>query len=76
MILASGKKGCRFALPHSRIMTAPPRLNRSFGAAPNIMIKANELEYSTKTYVELLAKATGTPLLLHHHFFVAAGTVI
>ncbi|KAK9842598.1 hypothetical protein WJX81_008193 [Elliptochloris bilobata] len=59
MILASGKKGCRFALPHARIMTAPPRLNRSFGAAPNIMIKANELEHSTQTYVELLAKATG-----------------
>ena len=59
MLLASGKKGCRFALPHARIMTAPPRLNRSFGAAPNIMIKANELEYSTRTYVELLAKATG-----------------
>ena len=59
MLLASGKKGCRFALPHARIMTAPPRLNRSFGAAPNIMIKANELEYSTRVYTELLAKATG-----------------
>ena len=61
MLLASGKKGCRFALPHARIMTAPPRLNRSFGAAPNIMIKANELEYSTRVYTELLAKATGVP---------------
>ena len=61
MLLASGKKGCRFALPHARIMTAPPRLNRSFGAAPNIMIKANELEYSTRVYSELLAKATGAP---------------
>ena len=64
MLLASGKKGCRFALPHARIMTAPPRLNRSFGAAPNIMIKANELEYSTRVYTELLAKATGAPRLL------------
>lgn len=61
MLLASGKKGCRFALPHARIMTAPPRLNRSFGAAPNIMIKANELENSTRVYTELLAKATGAP---------------
>ncbi len=43
-------------------MTAPPRLNRSFGAAPNIMIKANELEYSTRTYVELLARGVGAPL--------------
>lgn len=59
MILASGKKGCRFALPHARIMTAPPRINRSFGSTSNIMIKANELEYNTNTYVEFLAKYTG-----------------
>ncbi|EIE20612.1 hypothetical protein COCSUDRAFT_10544, partial [Coccomyxa subellipsoidea C-169] len=59
MILASGKKGCRFALPHARIMTAPPRINRSFGSTSNIMIKANELEYNTQTYVEFLSKYTG-----------------
>ena len=59
MILASGKKGNRFALPHSRIMTAPPRINRSFGSTSNIMIKANELEYNTQTYVEFLSKYTG-----------------
>ncbi|CAL8464891.1 g4426 [Coccomyxa elongata] len=59
MILASGKKGCRFALPHARIMTAPPRINRSFGSTSNIMIKANELEYNTQTYVEFLSKFTG-----------------
>ena len=59
MILASGKKGSRFALPHARIMTAPPRINRSFGSTSNIMIKANELEYNTNTYVEFLAKFTG-----------------
>ena len=55
MILASGKKGNRFALPHSRIMTAPPRINRSFGSTSNIMIKANELEYNTQTYVDFLS---------------------
>ena len=59
MILASGKKGCRYALPHARIMTAPPRINRSFGSTSNIMIKANELEYNTQTYVEFLSKYTG-----------------
>ncbi|CAL5229134.1 g12405 [Coccomyxa viridis] len=59
MILASGKKGNRFALPHSRIMTAPPRINRSFGSTSNIMIKANELEYNTQTYVEFLSNYTG-----------------
>jgi ATP-dependent protease ClpP protease subunit len=48
MILASGKKGQRYALPNARIMTAPPRLNRSFGSVSNVMIKANELEQSTQ----------------------------
>lgn len=28
MLLASGKKGYRYALPNSRIMTCPPRMNR------------------------------------------------
>ena len=59
MILASGKKGCRFSLPNARIMTAPPRLNRSFGSASNIMIKANELENNTQTYVDFLSSFTG-----------------
>jgi ATP-dependent Clp protease protease subunit len=59
MLLASGKKGHRFALPHARIMTAPPRMNRSFGSTSNIMIKANELENSTQTYVKYMARFTG-----------------
>lgn len=59
MILASGKKGHRFALPHSRIMTCPPRLNRSFGSVRDVMIKANELEKSTEIYVDHLARYTG-----------------
>eukprot|EP00191_Tetraselmis_sp_GSL018_P000614 CAMPEP_0177599130 /NCGR_PEP_ID=MMETSP0419_2-20121207/12799_1 /TAXON_ID=582737 /ORGANISM="Tetraselmis sp., Strain GSL018" /LENGTH=343 /DNA_ID=CAMNT_0019091783 /DNA_START=76 /DNA_END=1107 /DNA_ORIENTATION=+ len=59
MLLASGKRGCRFALPNARIMTCPPRMNRAGGHASNIMIKANELEHCTKTYTELMAKFTG-----------------
>ena len=59
MLLASGKKGCRFALPHARIMTCPPRMNRSGGNTSNVMIKANELENSTKTYTEMMSKFTG-----------------
>lgn len=59
MILASGKKGHRFALPHSRIMTCPPRMNRSFGNVSNVMIKANELENATDTYVHFISKFTG-----------------
>lgn len=48
MILASGKKGYRYALPNARIMTCPPRMNRSFGNVSNCMIKANELENATQ----------------------------
>lgn len=59
MILASGKKGSRFSLPNARIMTAPPRMNRSFGSVSNMMIKANELEYNTQSYVDFLAQYTG-----------------
>ncbi|KAK9819673.1 hypothetical protein WJX72_000952 [[Myrmecia] bisecta] len=59
MILASGKKGCRFSLPNARIMTAPPRMNRSFGSTSSMMIRANELEYNTQTYVDFLSTYTG-----------------
>ena len=61
MILASGagNKGKRLALPYSRIMTAPPPINRSFGSTSNIMIKAKELENNTQTDVNFLSKYTG-----------------
>ena len=59
MILASGKAGNRFSLPNARITVAPPRMNRSFGNASNIMIKANELEQNTGTYVDFMSKFTG-----------------
>lgn len=59
MILASGKKGHRFALPHSTIKTCPPRLNRSFGNVSEVMIKANELEKTTDIYVDHIARFTG-----------------
>ena len=59
MILASGKKGSRFSLPNARIMTAPPRMNRSFGSVSNMMIKANELEFNTQSYVDFLSQYTG-----------------
>ncbi|GAB4813262.1 hypothetical protein N2152v2_000308 [Parachlorella kessleri] len=59
MLLAAGKKGYRYALPHSRIMTCPPRMNRSFGSTTNVMIKANELETNTQTYVDFMSLFTG-----------------
>ena len=48
MLVASGRKGNRFALPHSRMMTCPPRMNRSFGSTVNMMIRAEDLEYNTQ----------------------------
>lgn len=62
MLAACGKKGHRFALEHARLMTAPPRMNRTFGSTSNIMVKANELEYNTQMYVKFLSKFTGRPL--------------
>ena len=61
LLVASGKKGCRFALPNARMMTAPPRMNRAQGPTVNMMIKANELEVMTQTYVDFLHKFTGMP---------------
>lgn len=59
MLLASGKKGNRAALPHARIKMAPPRMNRNFGRTTDMMIRANELEQNTDQYVEFMAKFTG-----------------
>lgn len=59
MLLASGKPGCRYALPHANIVTCPPRLNRAMGSSSDVMIKANELEANTTTYVDFMAKFTG-----------------
>jgi ATP-dependent Clp protease protease subunit len=59
MLLASGKKGCRYALPHSSIMLCPPRMNRKVDSATNLMISANDLEDNTGTYVDYLAEYTG-----------------
>ena len=62
MILASGKKGHRFAMPNSTIMVAPPRMNRSFGNLSNMMLKANELEYNNDVYVDYMTQFTGGSL--------------
>jgi ATP-dependent Clp protease protease subunit len=59
MLLASGKKGFRYALPHSSIMLCPPRMNRKVDSATNLMISANELDDNTATYVEYLNEFTG-----------------
>ena len=59
MLLASGKKGNRYAMPHASIMMCPPKINRKVDTATNVMIAANDLDANTDTYVEYLAQFTG-----------------
>ncbi len=59
MLLASGKKGCRYVLPHASVMLCPPRMNRKVDTATNLMISANELDDNTGTYVDYLSEFTG-----------------
>jgi len=59
LLLASGNKGCRAALPHSSIKISPPRLNRAAGRAVDVQIKANELDANAKVHADLLSKFTG-----------------
>lgn len=59
MLLASGKKGFRFAMPHALTRTGPPRIARSFGIMSNMMSQANDLENAAQKYASLMAKFTG-----------------
>lgn len=61
LLVASGKRGNRYALPNSRMQVGPPRINRAFGRTADMMIKANELEKMTDVYAEMLTEATGFP---------------
>lgn len=61
MILASGTKGKRYALPHSKIMIHQPWGGIS-GQASDIKIQAEEILKSKKMLNELLSKHTGKPI--------------
>lgn len=60
-LLASGTKGKRFALPHSRIMIHQP-LGGAQGQASDIAIQAKEIIRMKSELNELLHKHTGHPL--------------
>lgn len=62
VLLAAGQKGHRYTFPHSKISTAPPVMNRVFGQAVDAQLQANELDYATKYYAAILARATGKDL--------------
>jgi len=59
MLLAAGTKGRRHSLPHASIMTTPPKMNRTMDPVTNLMIKANELNDITDTYIDLMTEFTG-----------------
>lgn len=58
LILASGAKGKRFALPHSRIMIHQPH-SAAEGQTTDILIQANESQRVKEESINLLSKATG-----------------
>ncbi|KAI8469518.1 MAG: hypothetical protein J3K34DRAFT_278736 [Monoraphidium minutum] len=62
VLLAASQKGHRYSFPHSKISTAPPVMNGVFGQAVDAQLQANELEYATKYYAAILARATGKDL--------------
>ncbi len=61
LLLASGTKGKRYALPHSRIMIHQP-LGGTSGQATDIDIHAREILKIRDTLNEILSKHTGQPI--------------
>ncbi|MFH1359890.1 MAG: ATP-dependent Clp endopeptidase proteolytic subunit ClpP [Candidatus Omnitrophota bacterium] len=61
LLLSSGRKGKRFALPYSRVMIHQP-WGGTQGAASDISIQAKEILRIKKQLNEILSKHTGQPL--------------
>jgi len=58
LILTSGAKGKRFALPHSRIMIHQPH-SAAEGQVTDILIQAQESQRVKEESIELLSRTTG-----------------
>ncbi|MBI4387867.1 MAG: ATP-dependent Clp endopeptidase proteolytic subunit ClpP [Candidatus Omnitrophica bacterium] len=61
LLLAAGRKGKRYALPHSRVMIHQP-WGGAQGSASDIHIQATEILKMKKSLNEVLAKHTGQPI--------------
>jgi ATP-dependent Clp protease protease subunit len=61
VLLAGGKKGKRFALPHSRVMVHQPHVSGVGGQATDIEIHAREILKTREEINEILALHTGRP---------------
>ncbi len=61
VLLAAGKKGKRFALPHSRVMIHQPS-GGAQGQATDIEIQAKEILYMRERLNKVMADCTGQPV--------------
>jgi ATP-dependent Clp protease, protease subunit len=61
-LLTAGRKGKRYALPHSRIMIHQPSQSGGGGSASDIEIQAKEILYLRQKLNELMAKHSGQPI--------------
>ncbi len=62
MLLASGAKGKRYSLPHSRILIHQPSMSGLAGQAADIDIYAKEILRMRESLNQILATATGQPV--------------
>lgn len=61
MILLSGAKGKRYALPHAEVMIHQP-LGGSQGQASDMILAAKHIERTRATINQMIADATGKPI--------------
>lgn len=62
LLLTSGTKGKRYALPNSQIMIHQPHAQGIGGQASDIIIRAREIENNKNKLNEILSERTGQPL--------------
>ncbi|MFM7148549.1 MAG: ATP-dependent Clp protease proteolytic subunit [Gemmataceae bacterium] len=62
ILLASGAKGKRYALPHAKVMIHQPWSQGMFGQASDVEIEMKEILREKKRLNEILAKHTGQSL--------------
>ncbi|MCE5310993.1 MAG: ATP-dependent Clp protease proteolytic subunit [Acidobacteriales bacterium] len=62
VLLAAGRKGKRYSLPHSRILIHQPSMSGLAGQAADIDIYAKEILRMRATLNQILADSTGQPV--------------
>ena len=81
VLLACGKKGCRYLLPHSKVMIHEPLIPHIGGKSSSVQTVSNRLLKTKREMEEVLAKHTGkTPEKIAEetktdHFFDAEEAV-